>query len=103
MSVAWLKEILAIDGAAVGELEIVHESDWEDEGKWQSKETVVKLSEDTELDPEYWPVESKLEPGYYQINDSRSGSYWSDYEYDEPAVFKVEPYDVTVTKYRRVK
>lgn len=104
MSVAWLKEILEIDGTAVDMLEIVHESEWEDQGKYQTKQTVVKLSDDEDFHPDNWPVESKLEPGYYQINDARSGSYWSDYEYDEPSVFKVEPYEqtITVTKWRKV-
>ena len=78
MSVTWLKEILAIDGTALYELKIVYDGEWEQDGKWQTKETVVHLTDDPEFeDKEQWPVSSKLEPGFYQINDTRSGSYYS--------------------------
>ena len=104
MSVAWLKEILAIDGCAIEEMNVVFEREWEQDGKWQTKETVVHLTDDHEFeDKEQWPVSSKLEPGFYQINDVRSGSYYSDWEYHDHDVFKVEPYTETVTKYRMVK
>ena len=103
MSVAWLKEILAIDGMAIEEMNVVLEGEWEQDGKWQTKETVIELINDEEFDAEQWPVSAKLEPGFYQINDARSGSYYSDWEYGEPAIFKVEPYTETVTKYRMVK
>ena len=103
MSVKWLAALLQIDGMVVEELKIVHESEWEQDGKWQSKETVVELTGEEDLDPENWPTDEVLEPGFYQINDARSGSYYSDWEYDEPTIFKVEPYTETVTKYRMVK
>lgn len=103
MSVKWLKALLQIDGMVVEELKIVYESEWEQDGKWQSKETVVELTGEEDLDPENWPTDEVLEPGFYQINDVRSGSYYSDWEYHDPAIFKVEPYTETVTKYRMVK
>lgn len=103
MSVKWLAALLQIDGMVVEELKIVYESEWEQDGKWQIKETVVELTGEEDLDPENWPTDEVLEPGFYQINDYRSGSYYSDWEYDEPAVFKVEPYTETVTKYKMVK
>lgn len=103
MSVKWLKALLQIDGMVVEELKIVYESEWEQDGKWQSKETVVELTGEEDLDPENWPTDEVLEPGFYQINDCRSGSYYSDWEYHDPAIFKVEPYTETVTKYRMVK
>lgn len=103
MSVAWLKEILAIDGTALDELKIVYDGEWEQEGKYQTKETVVELIDSSEFDAEQWPVSAELEPGLYQINDTRSGSYYSDWEYYDPAIFKVEAYTETVTKYRMVK
>lgn len=103
MSVKWLKALLQIDGMVVEELKIVYESEWEQDGKWQSKETVVELTGEEDLDPENWPTDEVLEPGFYQINDVRSGSYYSDWEYHDPAIFKVEPYTETVTKYRVVK
>lgn len=102
MSVAWLKEIMAIDGEAVEELDVVFETEWEQDGKYQFKRTVVKLTDAAEFDPEQWPVEATMEPGYYLIHDSRSGSYYSDWEYNDPDISKVEPYEVTVTKWRKV-
>ena len=103
MSVKWLKELLANDKFLLEELKIAHEGEWEQDHKWQTKETVVELTGEEALDPENWPTDEVLEPGFYQINDARSGSYYSDWEYSEPAVFKVEPYTETVTKYKRVE
>ena len=103
MSVAWLKEVLQIDGTVLDELKIVQEGDWSQEHKWQHKSTVVQLTGEENFDPENWPVDSVLEPGFYQINSARNGSYHTDWDYDEDVVFKVEPYQETVTKYAAVK
>ena len=50
-------------------------------------------------------VDIPFEGGFYRVIQSRSGSYWSDYEYSDPVVSKVEPYTetVTITKYRAVE
>ena len=50
-------------------------------------------------------VDLPFEEGFYRVIQSRSGSYWSDYEYSDPVVSKVEPYTetVTITKYRAVE
>ena len=103
MSVAWLKELLANDKFLLEELKIAHEGEWEQDHKWQTKETVVELTGEEEFDIELPPLSAPLEVGFYQINDARSGSYYSDWEYHDPAIFKVGPYTETVTKYRMVK
>lgn len=64
--------------------EIVQDGDWTDELKWQYKTTVVRLKT-TEI--------------YLAIHETRSGSYYSDYTYDEPTVTQVVPRQVTRTEY----
>ena len=103
MSIAWLKEALQIDGAVLDELKIVHDGEWEQDGKWQHKEVVVPLTGEENLDSEDWPIEATLEAGFYQINSTRSGSYYSDWEYNDDVVVKVEPYQETITRYAVVK
>lgn len=34
---------------------------------------------------------------YYQINQSRRGSYWEDYNYDDPEIFEVNQVEKIVT------
>ena len=33
---------------------------------------------------------------HYQINEARRGSYWNDYEYDDPDIFEVIPVEKIV-------
>jgi hypothetical protein len=54
-------------------LEFVQEGDWVQEHKNQYKSDIVIYEDD-----------------YYQIDQSRSGSYHSDWFYDNPIVFPVE-------------
>lgn len=69
------------------ELEIVEEGDWEIEYKDCScKESIVKH-----------------EDKYYNITQGRSGSYYSDYEFDDPEVTEVVPKEVTTIKWVKVK
>lgn len=69
------------------ELEIVEEGDWEIEYKDHAcKETIVKH-----------------EDKYYNIVSGRSGSYYSDYEFDDPEVTEVVPKEVTTIKRVKVK
>jgi hypothetical protein len=56
-------------------LNIIEEGDWIDSLKWQHRTDIVQ---DT-LNGSYWAVEH-----------SRSGSYWSDYEYADPEAYRVE-------------
>lgn len=62
------------------EIEIIEVGEWEIEYKdCACKESIVKL-----------------EGKYYSITESRSGSYYSDYFYDEPTIVEVEPKTETV-------
>lgn len=36
---------------------------------------------------------------FVTVAESRSGSYWSDYEYDDPMLAEVEPREITKTVY----
>lgn len=47
---------------------------------------------------DYFVKESivKFDGKYYSIGDYRSGSYYSDYSYDEPTIVEVEPKTETV-------
>lgn len=67
-------------------LEIIEEGDWVSEGKQDICETIVKH-----------------EGKYYEITQSRSGSYYSDYYYDDPDVCEVVPKEITTTKWVKVK
>jgi hypothetical protein len=85
MSTGTLKELMRLFEDEADEVEVVKEGDWTNDHKHQYCTTIVKF-------------EGKL----YAIEQSRSGSYWSDYEYDEPEAYEVEAYTKTITKYRRV-
>lgn len=98
MSVKWIEAIWSeVDGPEdLGK--VVDEGEWIEDYKYQFKTDVVHVT-----DPSIGQhLDVPFEEGYYQIFQSRSGSYWSDYEYYEPTVTKVEPYEVTVTKWRKV-
>jgi hypothetical protein len=62
------------------EIEIIEGGEWEIEYKdYACKESIVKFN-----------------GKYYSITESRSGSYYSDYFYDEPTIVEVEPKTETV-------
>lgn len=99
MSVEWIKAMLN-DDAEVDDLGSLHKvGEWINDAKWQHKTDIVNIVDNKEQF-----TDLAFEPGYYCIEQARSGSYWSDYEYDEPTVTKVEPYEetITVTKWRNV-
>ena len=54
------------------EIEVVEDGEWEDGGKYQDKTTIVRFLE--------WNPEK-----FYAYNLSRSGSYFTIFEYDEPS------------------
>lgn len=64
------------------------EGDWEDEGKYSHCESIIF---------------NKLTGKYYRVNRSRSGSYFSDYHYDDldhvSYADEVEQKEVMVTKW----
>jgi hypothetical protein len=63
------------------DFEIIEEEDWIDDGKYSFKSTYVKWKD-----------------AYYRIDQSRSGSYFTDYYYDDPTYVQVVPEQVVVTK-----
>ena len=70
------------------ELTIIEVGDWIDEGKRSYRSSYVKI-----------------EDKYYEIEQCRSGSYFTDYYYEDPEVYEVTPKEVVITKtvYERVK
>ena len=67
-------------------VEVVDGGNWNSNGKYQNRTVIVKYN-----------------GKYYSIVETRSGSYHTDYEYYDEIVHEVEPYQVTITKYRKVK
>ncbi|QGF19790.1 hypothetical protein MA1A_gp02 [Pectobacterium phage MA1A] len=64
---------------------IIREGDWGDEGKWQSREDILKHSESGTYAQTCW---------------SRTGDHWQGYETSFESAFEVVPYKVVVTKYK---
>ncbi len=62
-------------------LVVVKESSWSGGGKWQTKETIVRYK-------------GQL----FCLRDSRTGSYYSDYEYGDTVILPVEEHTEVVTK-----
>lgn len=62
-------------------VEVVEAGEWIDNGKYSFKDTIVRHH-----------------GTYYQISESRSGSYFTDYHYDTPQIFRVSPRVETITK-----
>jgi len=83
-----MEEILELYKEEDESVEIIEDGDWIDDGKYSFKETVIKY-----------------EGKYYQIDESRSGSYYTDYDYFDPTIIEVTPEDVvrTVRVWRPVK
>lgn len=59
--------------------EVIEDGDWEVDRKYQFRSSIVKFMDK-----------------HYQINEARRGSYWSDYEYDDPDIFEVIPVEKIV-------
>ena len=76
---AWEDE----DGEPEGYL-LVKAGEWEDEGKYQLRTTIVQ----------------DIESGrFFAIHDNRSGPYWSVYDYGDSECNEVWPVTVTRTEY----
>lgn len=79
-------------GVEVDGLLVVFQGKWRDDGKYSRQQTVFSC-----------------EGKHYQVWESRSGSYFSDYYYDsenwpeEVECDEVEPVEVTVTEWRKKK
>lgn len=72
------------------DFETVHNGEWVVDYKYEMKETVL---------------EHKPTGKYYQINETRSGSYFSDYHYEDPEIWEVTPEKkmVEITSWNTVK
>jgi len=63
---------------------MVDEGDWTDEGKYQNCEMIVEKNGQ-----------------YFAIALGRSGSYYTDWYYDEPECYPVERKEITTVKWVR--
>lgn len=54
------------------DIKIIDDGDWIDDGKYSFRTAIVEY-----------------ENKFYQINQSRSGSYYTDYYYDDPDIYEV--------------
>lgn len=72
------------------EYELVHEGEWEDEGKFQSAEFVFLNLEDNK---------------HYMFSATRSGNHWSGYEMDfwDTDVVEVEQKEIKIMQWVEVK
>lgn len=61
----------------------VEDDGWTDDGKYSHTSAIYKDDQEP--------------PNYFQINNSRSGSYFSDYDYSTPEVYQVKPVVKTIT------
>lgn len=64
------------------QIEIIDNGKWRTDVKYEHRDTIVKFI-----------------GRYFAIAQSRSGSYFTDYEYCDPMVYEVEPKQVTVTQW----
>lgn len=72
---------------------VLYNSGWKSDGKWQHCTVIVEIGEvqaakHTAESPELPPCEQ----GTYAVHAARCGSYFTDYEYNEPFIEKVETY-----------
>lgn len=70
------------------DFELVSQGDWISEGKYEHSVTVYRYSENDKL---------------YAIYSTRSGSYFSDWDYGEDEVYEVEAVEVKRIVYKPVK
>jgi hypothetical protein len=93
MSIELIKELESFDFGAdsyfdiedIEDTEIIEEGDFVSEGKYEVCETVFKYKGEL-----------------FSVVQSRSGSYYTDYYYDTPSFYAVEPKVITKTVYVRV-
>ncbi|MCA8110264.1 hypothetical protein [Burkholderia cepacia] len=87
MSTLSIAEVIQLFDDEDERLEEVERGAWESDGKYELRTDIVK---DTRTGK------------FYAIHQSRSGSYWSDYEYGDTEANEVEPVQVTVTQWKAV-
>lgn len=83
---------------------IVHTTGWSAEHKYQYNTTIIEISEEeAERLSQEWVISScDCKAGTYAIHASRSGSPFTDYEYNDPDIEEVEIYyeNVPVLKWK---
>lgn len=67
-------------------IEIMESGEWISEGKYDLRSTIIRQYET-----------------YYNIVEMRTGSYWTDYHYDDPHITVVKPITETITVTKWVK
>ena len=67
---------------------VIDSGDWVDDGKYQYQQTVIR---------------DKSTDRYFAVSQSRSGSYYSDFEYDDPEICEVSPVEYTAIRWEYVK
>jgi hypothetical protein len=79
----------------------LHNDECED---WADWETVKKGEWVSEHKYEHCSTIYRHKPThrYFAVHSSRSGSYWSDYEYDDATANEVKPVEVTVIEYHAI-
>ena len=75
-----LRDAWAMDSEDAEGLKIIEQSPWEDEGKYSTRYTVVLFK-----------------GSHFSIDERRSGSYFTDYHYDDPEFYEVKPVEKTKT------
>lgn len=71
-----------------GEWEMVEPGEWMSDGKYDLCNSIMK----------HIPTGK-----YYQVNSSRTGSYYTDYDYQyDGTLYEVEPKEVTITTWKVV-
>lgn len=88
MSELTIAEVIQLFDDEDERLDTVESGEWTSDGKYEARTDIVK---DIQIGK------------YYAIHQSRSGSYWSDYEYGDTYANEVEPVQVTVIQYQAVK
>lgn len=61
--------------------EVIEEGDWTDEGKYSYSESIIRFGDK-----------------FYSIQQSRSGSYYTDYYYNDPEITEVTRQEKTVVQ-----
>ncbi|MDF0504854.1 hypothetical protein POK33_29395 [Burkholderia cenocepacia] len=87
MSILNIPEVIQLFEDGDDRLDSVEEGDWTSDGKYEHRTDIMK---DTQTGK------------FYAIHQSRSGSYFSDYEYGDTYANEVEPVQVMVTQWKAV-
>ena len=66
------------------QLTLVEEGDWDDQGKYQYRTDIY--------------VDDQTPPNHFAINNTRSGSHFTDWDYGQPMVEAVRPVVETITR-----